>query len=103
MSGRFRKRGFGSKRDSEPDRRGRRGGKVAAGSVAATVVGAVIKDLSRPNSLIRGLVAAGRRRLLAWRTVKPDIDISNAVEVEVEDVPLQRADSAADETNSKEV
>jgi len=62
-----------------------RAGKISAGSLAVTVVGAVITDLSRPNSLIRKLATVGRDKLVGWRKTGPAIDISKAVEVEIID------------------
>ncbi|MBD3402702.1 hypothetical protein GF420_07390 [candidate division GN15 bacterium] len=65
--------------------RGRRGGKGAltAGSLAGALVVAAIRDLSRPNSLILGLIESGRKKLAEWRTPPPSRDISDSVEIRV--------------------
>jgi hypothetical protein len=65
-------------------------------------VGAVVRDLSRPNSLIRGLVSAARKRLLARREPRPAIDISEAVEVEITDDGASGRNSNNDKTNHQE-
>lgn len=85
MSARLRRRGGGPETSSLAGGTRSRGGKVAAASVVATIAGVVIKDLSRPNSLIRGLVALGSKKLAAWREAKPAIDVGEAVEIEIID------------------
>lgn len=102
MTARFRKRGGGTGTGGGSGSKGGRGGKVAAGSIAATVVGAVIKDLSRPNGIIRGLVAMGRDKLLARREAKPAIDVSKAVEVEFTEERASVEDATRDQSNGKE-
>lgn len=82
MGAQFRKRGGKVGKSQTSGREESRGGKIAAGSLAATIIGAVIKDLVRPNSLIRGLAAAGREKLLSRKT-SPAIDITKKVQVEV--------------------
>ena len=76
--------------------------KVAAGSIAATVVGAVIKDLSRPNSIIRGLVAMGRDKLLARCEAKPALDVTKAVEVEFTEEKASDRDAKEYQSNGQE-
>lgn len=103
MSARFRKRGRKVAGGTAEGRPGGRGGRIAAGSLAATIIGAVIKDLSRPNSLIRGLVSVGREKLLTRRKSAPAVDISRKVHVEV--IPKQNSKDGGGEikTSEKEV
>jgi hypothetical protein len=103
MKARFRKRGGGGTGAGASNGKGGRGGKIAAGSLAATVVGAIVRDLSRPNSLIRGLVATARTKLLAWRQPPETIDISDTVEVKITDDTTSNADLNNDNRNEQEV
>jgi hypothetical protein len=84
-------------------RGGGRGGKIAAGSIATAVVGAVVKDLTRPNSFIRGLIATGREKLLAWRQTRPSIDISDKVQVKYTSDHQNIADKLDNEDHKKEI
>lgn len=102
MNAKFRKRGGCGPDDSAPQRKMGRSGKIVTGSLAATVVGAVVKDLSRPNSLILGLVSAAKKKLLAYREPKPALDISGAVEVEIVD-DSSSSRTSNDKTNTQEV
>jgi hypothetical protein len=103
MNARFRKRGGGGAGTNTSTGKGGRGGKIAAGSLAATVVGAVVRDLSRPNSLIKGLVSTARQKLLARRESRTAIDIGDAVEVEIADDRSSTLDLKKDNNNSQEV
>ena len=62
-----------------------RGGKLAFGSLAAIALGAVVRDLRRPNSLVRGLVREARDRFVEWRESRPGIDIDKKMEVRIAD------------------
>jgi hypothetical protein len=103
MSARFRRRGGRAPKEGAATNRGSRGGKIATGSLAATIVGAVIKDLSRPNSLIRGLITAGRTRLLALRSPSHAVDISEKVQVKVAEGGDAASESLENEIIEKEV
>ena len=103
MNARFRKRGGGGAGANTSSGKGGRGGKIASGSLAATVVGAVVRDLSRPNSLIRGLVSTAREKLLARRESRTAIDIGDAVDVEIADDSSSTLDLKKDNNNSQEV
>lgn len=91
----FRRCGGSAATGSAPANRGNRGGRIAAGSIAAMIAGAVIKDLNRSDSLIRKLVAYGRKRLTERREPANTINITDSVDVEV--VNLDGPDS--DESN----
>ncbi len=102
MSARSCNRG-GGQTGAGSTRKSGRGGKIAAGSLAATVIGAVIRDLSRPNSLIRGLVAFGREKLLDRRLTRNTVDVGDAVEVEIVDPEPPTGESKKREATQKEV
>lgn len=80
-----RSRGGGPRSDTGAPSKWGRGGKIAAGSLAATVVGAVIRDLRKSDSVILGLVGAVRQKLLARRDSKATLDLGDAVEVDITD------------------
>lgn len=104
MNARLRRRGGGGTGASAGASGGKwgRSGKIAAGSVAATVVGAVVRDLSRPNSLIRGLVSVVRQKLLARRESRAAIDLGDAVEVKIADDRTRNLEIDKDNNNQQE-
>ena len=90
MKARMRKRGgegniFGGQ--------GSKGGKLAVGSVVATLVGAVVQDLRKPDSLIRGLISTAREKFLIHRDSRKKIDIGDKVKVEFIDEESADLDS----------
>jgi hypothetical protein len=103
MNARIRKRGGGGVGDDTSRSKWGKGSKVAAGSLAATVVGAVVRDLSRPNSLILGLISTARHKLLARRETRAALDIGEAVEVEIADDRTTKRDIEKDKNNQQEV
>jgi len=61
---------------------GKKGKTAGIAAVVAPVVGYIVNDLRKPDSLIRGLVGKTVRKLLAARTKeKKAIDITSKVEV----------------------
>jgi len=101
MNARLRKRGGGGADDNVSGGKWGKGGKIAAGSLAATVVGAVVRDLSKPNSLILGLIATARQKLLARHESRAALEIGEAVEVKiVDDHTTKRV--IKDDTNNKQ-
>lgn len=76
----------GTGADPGAPKRWGRGGQIAVGSLAATVVGAVIRDLHKPDSVILGLVGAVRQKLLARREAKAALDLGDAVEVDITEI-----------------
>lgn len=61
---------------------GKKGKTAGIAAVVAPVVGYVVNDLRKPDSLIRGLIGKTVQKLLAARTKeKKAIDITSKVEV----------------------
>ena len=61
---------------------GKKGKTAGLAAVVAPVVGYIVNDLRKPDSLIRSLVGKTARKLLAVRTKeKKAIDITDKVEV----------------------
>jgi hypothetical protein len=55
---------------------------VGLASIAAPIVGFVVNDLKKPDSVIRALTAATVRKLLPAKTDRPKaIDITDKVEI----------------------
>lgn len=51
-------------------------------SIAAPIIGYVVNDLKKPNSIVRGLIGGMVRKLLPAKTEKVEaIDITNEVEI----------------------
>ncbi|MCB2229792.1 hypothetical protein KQH82_03680 [bacterium] len=76
----------GTGADPGAPRKWGRGGQIAVGSLAATVVGAVIRDVRKPDSVILGLAGAVRQKLLARREAKAALDLGDAVEVDITEI-----------------
>ena len=61
---------------------GKTGKTIGLASLAAPVVGFVVNDLKKPDSMIRALTAATVRKLLPARSAQPKaIDITDKVEI----------------------
>jgi hypothetical protein len=61
---------------------GKKGKTAGIAAIVAPVVGYVVNDLRKPDSLIRGLIGKTTQKLLAVRTKeKKAIDITDKVEV----------------------
>ena len=51
-------------------------------SIAAPIIGYVINDLKKPNSIVRNLIGGAVRKLLPAKSEKVDaIDITNEIEI----------------------
>ncbi|GEM_PF-2301712 len=83
MDGRHRKRGGFFSSGTAKDEKWGRGGKLAISSLAVTAFGAVVKDLSRPDSLIRGLIALGSQKIRRLLLPAPVANIGDIIEAEV--------------------
>lgn len=103
MNARMRKHGSGGVGDSVSSSKWGKGGKVAAGSLAATLIGAVVRDLSRPNSLILGLISTARQKLLARWESRAAIDLGEAVEVKIVDDRTTKREIDKNTNNQQEV
>lgn len=65
---------------------GKTGKAIGITSIAAPLLGLVVNDLKKPNSLIRTFIGGATRKLLEKRTNKAQaIDITDKVEVIVND------------------
>ena len=61
---------------------GRTGKTIGFTSIAAPIIGYVVNDLRKPDSIVRRLVGGAVRKLLATRTDKVEvIDITSEVEI----------------------
>jgi hypothetical protein len=61
---------------------GKTGKTIGLASIAAPIVGFVVNDLKKPNSVIRALVATTVRKLLPAKSDQPKvIDITDKVEI----------------------
>lgn len=61
---------------------GKSGRVIGATSIAAPIVGFIVNDLRKPDSLIRSIVGSAKRALLDSKTNRAKaIDISDEVEV----------------------
>jgi hypothetical protein len=61
---------------------GRAGKTIGLTSIAAPVIGYIVKDLRRPDSIIRGFIGKAVNELLAMKSKKVEaIDISSRVEI----------------------
>ncbi|MCK4655423.1 MAG: hypothetical protein KAT85_00275 [candidate division Zixibacteria bacterium] len=69
---------------------GKTGKAIGFTSIAAPIIGYVVKDIRRPDSLIRSLIGNVARTLLGEKTQKTEaIDITDKVEV-IEDRSEER-------------
>ena len=60
----------------------RTGKTIGLASLAAPVIGYIVQDLRKPDSLIRELTGGAFRKLIAYRRKKTEvIDISDKVEI----------------------
>lgn len=61
---------------------GKTGKTIGFTSIAAPIIGYVVNDLKKPNSIIRDLVGGVVRKLLPAKSEKPEaIDITDRVEI----------------------
>ena len=61
---------------------GKRGKAIGFTSIAAPIIGYVVNDLRKPESIVRGLIGGVMRKLLPPKSEKPEaIDITDKVEI----------------------
>jgi len=63
----------------------RTGGRIAAGSILATVATFVVRDLTRHDSAIRSLFSVAREKISTWRRPAHEVDITDDVDYEIVD------------------
>jgi len=100
MNLRLRKRGGGG--DRSAGSKGSNRGKITTGSLVVTAVGAVVRDLRRPDSLIRSLVSTAREKLVARRIPRKEVDIGDKVKVEFIDDDSSSLKKDNNENHKKE-
>ncbi|MFH1373362.1 MAG: hypothetical protein ABII79_06185 [bacterium] len=77
--------GAGGQRERKRSRgmfSGKAGKAIGFTSIAAPIIGYVVNDLKKPNSIVRRLIGGMVRKLLPAKTEKVEaIDITNEVEI----------------------